>query len=302
MKTIHYEIGHNPETSKTTSPSKNNKSSIQFDNNQNNEKKTIFRSLAIIVITSSIVLVVTSFCLFWFLRKKPSIEDNSTDNNKDIITGNSTDNSTYNSINNSTYSSTNNSKDNGKDNSKDNSAGNSAGNSADIETENLVNSEENEHIIISIEELNFDEIKSLLESKAIEKNINSLNKTKDKINNLLDFCENPNLEKKQINPNISLILPDFLQNVTKPALKIAKSDIELYKRKYEELAININNFAGGLSRSLKNLSFPLNELKAETNELFSKFEETLKNLCIPLILVEKLLNNNTRSLSIDNEI
>ena len=187
-------------------------------------------------------------------------------------------------------------------------------NSIDTNIENINISDENEHIIISIEDLSFNEIESLIESKIIEKNQNILNETKDKINNLLNIFENTNLEKNKINPNISFILPDFLKNVTKPPLKIAKSDIELYKRKYEELVINVNNFTNNISQSFKNLSFPLNNIKDEINELFSKFEETLRNLCIPLILFQKHLyiinttknintkESNIRRLSIENQI
>ena len=181
-------------------------------------------------------------------------------------------------------------------------------NSIDTNIENINISDENEHIIISIEDLSFNEIESLIESKIIEKNQNILNETKDKINNLLNIFEKTNLEKNKINPNVSFILPDFLKNVTKPPLKIAKSDIELYKRKYEELVINVNNFTNNISQSFKNLSFPLNNIKDEINELFSKFEETLRNLCIPLILFQKHLNiinttnNKIRRLNIENQI
>ena len=173
------------------------------------------------------------------------------------------------------------------------------------------NSDKNENFVISVEDLSFNEIESLLESKIVEKNQNLLDESKDKINNLINSCENSNLEKNEINPNISFTLPDFLKNATQPSLKIAKSDIELYKRKYKELIFNMNNFTNNISKFLKNLVVPLNNIKNEINGLFSQFEETLKNLCIPLILAQKQLyitnitnnkENNLRSLNLDNQI
>ena len=182
-----------------------------------------------------------------------------------------------------------------------------------IDTTEITDSSDiNEHIIISVKDLNFNEIESLLESKKIKKNLNLLNETKDKINNLINFCENSNLEKNKINQTV--IFPDFLKNVTKPALKIAKSDFEFYKRKNEELMMGVNNFINNISKSLKNLTFPLSNIKNEIDGLFFRYEKTLKNLCIPLILKQKQLyimnnasnintnENKKRILNLDNQI
>ena len=182
-----------------------------------------------------------------------------------------------------------------------------------IDTTEITDSSDiNEHIIISVKDLSLNEIESLLESKKIKNNLNLLNETKDKINNLINFCENSNLEKNKINQTV--IFPDFLKNVTKPALKIAKSDFEFYKRKNEELIMGVNNFINNISKSLKNLTIPLSNIKSEIDGLFFRYEKTLKNLCIPLILKQKQLyimnnasnintnENNIRMLNLDNQI
>ena len=182
-----------------------------------------------------------------------------------------------------------------------------------IDTTEITDSSDiNEHIIISVKDLSFNEIESLLESKNIKKNLNLLNETKDKINNLINYCENSNLEKNKINQTV--IFPDFLKNVTKPALKIAKSDFEFYKRKNEELMMGVNNFINNISKSLKNLTFPLINIKNEIDGLFFRYVKTLKNLCIPLILKQKQLyimnnasnintnENKKRILNLDNQI
>ena len=59
------------------------------------------------------------------------------------------------------------------------------------------------------------------------------------------------------------------------------------KKSYEDLALNINNFTKEVSESLKNLSFPLNEMKDEINKVLFQFKDIIKNLSIPLILEQK---------------
>ena len=318
MKIISPEIGQNIiDTAKTYNPIKKHKRSIKNkikDNNQNNEKGNIFKRLTIILIVISILLVIAviSLCLLLFLRKNSVKEHNSTETEESVNLVNSDENVDINDADkNGVENVDRNADENVNENVDGNANENVDGNANENADENVdgnadgnvdENADENEPIIISIKDLSFNEIESLMESGVVEKNQILLNGIKDRIDNLLNVYENPNLEQNQINPNISFILPDFLQNATKPALKIAKSDIILYKRKYEELAKNINDFAYNISYSLQNLSFSLGDLRNEINEVFSQFEETFKNLCIPLILIQKLSNNKTRRLDIDNEI
>ena len=152
------------------------------------------------------------------------------------------------------------------------------------------------HITISISDLNFEEAESLMDSKIIEKNHFLLNQTIENINSLLIFCNDTGLEINEIEPNMSFALPDFLENPTTQTLKVVKSDVELYKKSYEDLALNMNNFTKEVSESLKNLSFPLNEMKDEINKVLLQFKDLIKNLCIPLILEQKgLISKNTKS-------
>ena len=168
-----------------------------------------------------------------------------------------------------------------------------------------------EYISISLSNMTFFEAKSLMNSDKIEKNYILLNKTIEKMNNLLSFCENSSLDTNEINPDISFIFPNFLKNPTKSALKIAKSDVELYKRKYEELIKEINNFTKKIYESLKNISFPLNHIKNEISQLLDEYKETIINISIPLLLKREKLHiantynkndNNLRKLLIIDEI
>ena len=147
-----------------------------------------------------------------------------------------------------------------------------------------------EYITISLKKINFTEVKSLINSEKIEKNYDLLNKTIEKINNLLSFGENSSLYINEMKPNLSFSFPDFLNNPTKPALKIAKSDVELYKRKYEELILEINNFTKNIYESLKNIYYPLNNTKNEINKLLVQYEEIIINISIPFIIKSKNLH------------
>ena len=163
---------------------------------------------------------------------------------------------------------------------------------------------EKQHIIISISDLSFQEIEELMNSEIIQKNHILLNETLENINNLIIFCENSSLELNEINPDISFVFPDFLQNPIKPALKVAKSDIELYQRKYKELINNINNFINITIDSVQNISLPLNNMKNEINKLIIQYEEIIRSLCIPFILEQKRLHiiNATNKINEKKEI
>ena len=173
-------------------------------------------------------------------------------------------------------------------------------------------SSKKEHIIISISDLSYKEIESLMGSKIIQKNHILINETLENINNMLLTCENSSLEIIQINPEISFSLPEFLENPTTPALKVAKSDIVLYKRKYEELILNINNLTNTAIEYFKNFCTSLNDMKDKINILLFQFEDTIKNHYIPIISEQKIMkiNNNTnenkeielRKLSINEQI
>ena len=56
-----------------------------------------------------------------------------------------------------------------------------------------------------------------------------LNETLNNINDTLMICEN--IDIKTINTEINYRSPNFLENPTKGALKIVKSDLEFYKAK-----------------------------------------------------------------------
>ena len=144
-------------------------------------------------------------------------------------------------------------------------------------------------INISISELNYEEAQSIFNSQLIVENHILLNETINYINNYLILCGS-DIELASNNTIISYTLPNFLINPTKGALKIVKSDIEFYKKKYQKLSKRVNDFTKVVSESLKNLYSPLNDIKEELIKIINQYEETITNLSIPLILGEKGLN------------
>ena len=158
-------------------------------------------------------------------------------------------------------------------------------------------------INISISELNYEEAQSILDSQIIVENHILLNETINYINNYLILCGS-DIELASNNTIISYTLPNFLINPTKGALKIVKSDIEFYKKKYQKLSKRVNDFTKVVSESLKNLYSPLNDIKEELIKILDQYEETITNLSIPLILGKKGLNItiNKRRLEVIDDI
>ena len=146
---------------------------------------------------------------------------------------------------------------------------------------------------IIIPTFSYQEAESIMNFEIIKNNHFILNETIENINNLLLISENSTIELKELNSEISFNIPDFLKNPTKPALKIVKSDIELYKLKFEELIYESNNHTKTITEYLKNISFILNNTKEELNKIIYQYEEIIKNLSIPIFLEQKYNINMT---------
>ena len=157
----------------------------------------------------------------------------------------------------------------------------------------LIQNEETNYIekpiIITISDISYKQAESIINSNMINENHILLNEIIKHINDSLIICHS-DIELISNNSEISYNFPDFLKYPTKGALKIVKSDIDLYKKKYEELLKKLNNFTKNSSESLKQFCSPLNDTKEEITKILYQFEETIKNLSIPFIFEEKGLN------------
>ena len=150
----------------------------------------------------------------------------------------------------------------------------------------------------AISELDYKDAVSLIDSKIIEKNHSILDSTVDDIEDSKLICKIPEIELFQMRTEIFYLIPDFLKNPNDPKLKGLKQDIELYKNLYENLAKKLNEFIDKASESLKNLLEPSNKLEMEIMKIIAQFEETVKNLCAPLISEQQGLDTiDTNKLS-----
>ena len=135
----------------------------------------------------------------------------------------------------------------------------------------------------SLSEMNYDEAENLMGSDIINKNHKLLNKTENSINDSVMICEEPQIDMSPMRTEIFFVPPEFIKNPTNETLKSLLIDINLYKSKYGKLAKNANQLYEKGFKSLHNLYGPSNNIKTEVNKLKLQFEETVKNLCAPLI-------------------
>ena len=156
--------------------------------------------------------------------------------------------------------------------------------------ENKENEEKEEKKIISTLDFSYSDAETLLSSKTIGDNHNILNDSLNSIEDSLAICENATLEINEINSEISFTLPEFLNASNSESLQLAIEDIELYNKKYEQLSHKANNITEIASQSIKNISTSLKDIKDEVNIITNQFEETIKSLCLPLILEQKSLS------------
>ena len=158
--------------------------------------------------------------------------------------------------------------------------------------ENQQNNELREEKSSLTSNLSYKEAENLLSSPIMEENHIMINESLVSINESLKSLE-------KITSNLSLIptnnytFPSFLNNENNSSLKIAKSDIELYTSKYQQLLNKANYITELAFKSIKNSSELINDLQKEMIKLKSEIEKVLKDLCLPLILNEKLNDYNS---------
>ena len=126
----------------------------------------------------------------------------------------------------------------------------------------------------------------------------------DSLNNIDEVLNNIEVINSEVNNKIeydpkNLSIPSFLTNSTNESnahkIAIAKEDINLYNEKYKELSEISNEFSQNTSESIKEITEPVKNLKNEIDVISEEFDETMKNLCLPLILEQKGLIDTSES-------
>lgn len=152
-----------------------------------------------------------------------------------------------------------------------------------------------------LSELDYKEAETLMDSLIIRNNHKILDKTIDNIEDSTLICENPEIELNKMRSEVFYIMPDFLIEPKDAQTKELKYKIKLYIENYESLCNQINKLVETTSKSLNNLYEPSNNMKNELNRILKDFEETVKNLCTPLISEKKGLKSIDENKLNDNQ-
>ena len=89
----------------------------------------------------------------------------------------------------------------------------------------------------------------------------------------------------------SLIIPEVLKDLMDEKSKIVEEDIQMYNNKFGELSEKINEFTAMVSQSIKEMPSSLKNLKNEIMNISEVFEETIKEICYPLVLQQQISKN-----------
>ena len=135
----------------------------------------------------------------------------------------------------------------------------------------------------SILKLDYNEAVNLTNTKIITKTHKLLDTSKVKLEDSALICKFPEIELMQMHSELFYIPPEFLVNPQNPDLIELNKNIEIYKNGYERLCKIINDTVTSQSESIKKLKDPSINLINEIVKITKQFEETVKNLCIPLI-------------------
>ena len=160
-----------------------------------------------------------------------------------------------------------------------------------------------------ISNLEYKEAESKIGSSIIKENHDILNSAIGNLEDSILICEYPELEINQMRTQLFYIAPEFLENPSDDKSKELKKQIEIYKNEFEFLCIQLNDYILNKTvKKLKSLYEPSFKMKNEINEIMKNFEETIKNLCGPLISEQEGLNsidtnsfNSSQKNSLSNE-
>ena len=141
-----------------------------------------------------------------------------------------------------------------------------------------------------LDQLAYDEAKEIIKLAIVDANHKILEDTTKKITDSRITLETPEIDLNQMRTEIFFIKPDFFDSPNGEKQNFLKKSIELYISSFENLCINLNKFIIEISKGLNNLNKPSLELQSEINNILVKFEDTIKNLCAPLISKREGLN------------
>ena len=138
--------------------------------------------------------------------------------------------------------------------------------------------------------LGYQEARRMMQMPIIDKNHRVLEDATRHVDDSVLICETPEIQLNEMRTEVFFLMPDFLEDPTDKDLKYLKKNIELSKLSFENLCVSLNDFVKKISLSLNKLNKPTLELKKEINAILTKFEETIRGLCAPLVSQTEGLN------------
>ena len=143
-----------------------------------------------------------------------------------------------------------------------------------------------------ISKLEYKEAESRIGSNTVKKNHDILNSAVGNLEDSILISEYPDLEISPMRTKIFYVPPEFLDDPSDTKLKEFSILIDLYKNEYESLSEKLNDYIENkMAKKLKSLYDPSYKMKNEINEIIKNFEETIKNLCGPLISEQEGLDS-----------
>ena len=143
-----------------------------------------------------------------------------------------------------------------------------------------------------ISKLEYKEAESRIGSNMVKKNHDILNLAVENLEDSILISEYPDLEISPMRTKIFYVPPEFLDDHSDAKLNEFSILIDLYKNEYESLSEKLNDYIENkMSKKLKSLYGPSYKMKNEINEIIKNFEETIKNLCGPLISEQEGLDS-----------
>ena len=139
--------------------------------------------------------------------------------------------------------------------------------------------------------LEYKDAKNMIQLPIVDANHKVLEEASRCVEDSALLCENPEIQLNEMRTEVFFLMPDFLVDPTDKDLKFLKKNIELNKINFENLCAQLNEFVKFISTSLNNLNSPSLELKKEINDIITKFENTIKSLCAPLISQTEGMNS-----------
>ena len=138
--------------------------------------------------------------------------------------------------------------------------------------------------------LGYQEAKRMIQLPIIDENHRILEDATRCVDDSVLICENPEIQLNEMRTEVFFLMPEFLEDPTDKDLKYLKKNIELSKSSFEDLCVSLNEFIKVISISLNSLNEPTLKLKKEINTILTKFEETIRGLCAPLVSQTEGLN------------